>query len=94
MGSFDDEKEVRKQPVGLLKRVGSRFRLSPTKESVYPFTVFHGAAKITRRHTLYTKSMTERNKWKAALESAIEARKSLQDTRMVNLFALDFPTVS
>jgi hypothetical protein len=57
---------------------------------MFPFTVFHVAAKITRRYTLYTKSPTERNKWKFALESAIEARKSQQVTRMVIFFHLIF----
>jgi len=52
---------------------------------MYPFTIYHAAAKITRRYTLYTKSRTDRNKWNVALESAIETRKSQRDPRMVLL---------
>jgi RHO1 GDP-GTP exchange protein 1/2 len=50
-----------------------------------PFTIYHVAAKITRRHTIYTETKTERNKWKAELEKAIESRKSQQDVQMVPL---------
>ena len=55
---------------------------------MYPFTVYHIAAKITRRHTIYTRSKTERNKWNVALKSAIEARKFQLDKRMVLLLHL------
>jgi hypothetical protein len=79
LASFDDEPEIRKYHIGLLKRI----RLSPTKEPMYPFTIYHAAAKITRRYTLYTKKGTERNKWKVALEKAIEARKSQQAAGML-----------
>ncbi|KAF8501650.1 CNH domain-containing protein [Russula emetica] len=83
LASFNDNPEMRKHPLSLLKRVGSCFRSSPTKEQMYPFTIYHVAAKITRRHTLYTKSGTERNRWNVALESAIRARKSQEDARML-----------
>lgn len=94
MASFDDEPEDRKYPIGLFKRIGNRFRKTteppahPKKEPNYPFTIYHVAAKITRRYTIYTKKGTERNKWKVALQSAIEARKSHQDLTMVLLLAL------
>jgi hypothetical protein len=52
---------------------------------MYPLTIYHVAAKITRRHTIYTKTKTERNKWNVALEKAIESRKSQQDAKMVPL---------
>jgi hypothetical protein len=55
---------------------------------MYPFTIYHAAAKITRRYTLYTKKGTERNKWKVALEKAIEARKSQQAAGMVPFLQL------
>lgn len=55
---------------------------------MYPFTVYHAAAKITRRYTIYTKKKTERNKWKVDLEKAIEARKSQQAPGMVRLLLL------
>jgi hypothetical protein len=85
LASFNDEPEVREQHLGLFKRVGSGFRSSPTKERMHPFTIYHAAAKMTRRYTLYTKSKTERNEWNVALEAAIEARKSQQDAEMVPL---------
>jgi len=50
---------------------------------MHPFTVYHAAAKITRRHTLYTQSPTERNRWRTALDNAIEARRSKQDVKML-----------
>jgi len=50
---------------------------------MYPFTIYHVAAKITRRHTIYTKTKTERNKWNVALEKAIESRKSQQDVQLL-----------
>lgn len=53
---------------------------------MYPFTICHVAAKITRRYTLYTKSGTERNKWVVALEDAIKARKSQEEARKVYTF--------
>lgn len=81
--SFDDEPEIRKHHLGLLKRVGSCFFSSPTKEQMYPFTIYHIAARITRRYTLYTKSGTERNRWYVTLESAINARKSQVYARML-----------
>ena len=52
---------------------------------MYPFTIYHVAAKITRRHTIYTATKTERNKWNVALEKAIESRKLQQDGQMVLL---------
>jgi hypothetical protein len=52
---------------------------------MFPFTIYHAAAKITRRHTIYTKTKTDRNKWNAELEKAIELRKSKQDGQMVPL---------
>jgi len=48
---------------------------------MHPFTVYHAAAKITRRHTLYTQSPTERNRWRTALDDAIAARKSKLDVK-------------
>ena len=93
MASFDDEPEVRKYSMGLFKRLGSRFRkpepsTHPKKQPMHPFTIYHVAAKITRRYTIYTKTGTERNKWNVDLKRAIDARKSHQDPRMVLLLAL------
>ncbi|KAH9960834.1 CNH domain-containing protein [Russula dissimulans] len=60
--------------------MGSRARPSPTV-ILYPFTIYHSAAKITRRHTVYTYSATERNKWQSLLLSAIEVRRSQEDPK-------------
>lgn len=51
---------------------------------MYPFTIYHVAAKITRRHTIYAKTKTKRNEWNVALKKAIESRKSQQDGIMVS----------
>ncbi|KAI0001432.1 CNH domain-containing protein [Russula compacta] len=82
LASFNDESEVRKEARGFFKSVGSCFRSLPT-EDVYPFTVYHVAAKITRRHTIYTKTATERNRWHTALVNAIDKRKGEQDLKML-----------
>jgi hypothetical protein len=58
-------------------------------EPMYPFTIYHAAAKIIRRHTLYTLTATERNRWRTALDDAIEARKSKQK-KPVLLLQFDF----
>jgi len=82
LASFDDEPEVRKVPnEQSSKWLGSRAQPSPTVIS-YPFTIYHSAAKITRRHTVYTHSATERNRWKTSLDGAIEARKSQEDPKL------------
>ncbi|KAI0001433.1 hypothetical protein BJV74DRAFT_818572 [Russula compacta] len=72
-----DGSEVRKQKRGFFKSIGSCFRSLPT-EDVYPLTVFHAAAKITRRHTVYTKSAMERNRWHNELTKAVEVCQARQ----------------
>jgi hypothetical protein len=60
---------------------------------MYPFTIYHAAARIARRHTIYTKTKMDRDMWNVALEKAIELRKSQQDAKRVpHIF--DFLTVS
>jgi RHO1 GDP-GTP exchange protein 1/2 len=90
LASFNDEPEDRHLHIGFFKRIGScipyaHISTGPTKKQMNPFTIYHVAAKITRRHTIYTETKTERNKWKAELEKAIESRKSQQDVQMVPL---------
>ena len=60
---------------------------------MYPFTIYHAAAKITRRHTLYTPTATERNRWRTALDDVIEARKSKQE-KTVLLLLFNFLRIS
>ena len=85
LASFNDDPETRKHHIGFFKQIGSCVHISPgpKKEQVYPFTIYHVAAKITRRHTIYAKTKTERNKWNVALDKAIESRKWQQDVKMV-----------
>ena len=61
---------------------------------MHPFTIYHVAAKITRRYTIYTKTGTERNKWNVDLKRAIDGRKSHQDPRIVLLLALELFSVN
>jgi hypothetical protein len=94
LASFDDEpEEVRQaqQPrPGLFRGMLSCCSSLPP-EPMYPFTIYHAAAKITRRHTLYTLTATERNRWRTALDDAIEARKSKHE-KTVLLLRFDFST--
>lgn len=82
-----DGSEVRKQKRGFFKSIGSCFRSLPT-EDVYPLTVYHVAAKITRRHTIYTKSATERNRWYNELTKAVEVCQAKQPGIEVPFFSL------
>src|SRR6266850_4206584 len=84
LASFDDEPEVQKQDQSIFRRIGS-CTSSPTTKLVFPFTIYHVAAKITRRHTLYAESATERNRWKDALKEAVETRKAKQNDNLVLL---------
>ncbi|KAI9512116.1 CNH domain-containing protein [Russula earlei] len=83
----NDNAVDRKMDVGLFNRIGSCFR-SPT-EKVYPFTIYHSAARTTRQHTLYASSSTERNRWHSELVDVIKAQqirheKELYTSRMLD----------
>ena len=72
-----------------MKRLLCCCNSAPLPDPMYPFTIYHSAAKITRRHTLYTRSATDRNRWHNALESAVAERQSQQDGKVVFLFLCD-----
>jgi len=81
LASFDESPEVRKERADS----GGPISTSSTKQAMYPFTIYHAAAKITPPHTLYTQSASERSGWYAAFNLAIATRKSQQDRKMVSL---------
>jgi hypothetical protein len=91
LASFNDEPEIRQvqQPKPGFFRQTLSCCSSSAPEPLYPFTIYHAAAKITRRYTLYTQTATERNRWRSALDDAIEARKSKQE-KMVLLLQFEF----
>src|SRR5712672_4191341 len=75
--SFGDDPVVRKQDISLFNKIGSCCH-SPTPEMMYPITIYHAAAKITRRYTLYAPSPRDRNRWSSELGEVIEAQKARQ----------------
>lgn len=52
---------------------------------MYPFTVYHASAKMTRRYTLYASTDAVRQKWNAALVDAMGVRKVRQEANMVGI---------
>ena len=50
---------------------------------MFPFTVYHAAAKMTRRYTLYASSEAERHKWEDALKHALQMRSIRQEGNKV-----------
>ncbi|EKM58279.1 uncharacterized protein PHACADRAFT_140069, partial [Phanerochaete carnosa HHB-10118-sp] len=49
---------------------------------MYPFTIYHASATLTRRYTLYATSESERELWRRAMVDAIGIRKARQDANM------------
>ncbi|CCM01400.1 uncharacterized protein FIBRA_03451 [Fibroporia radiculosa] len=79
LAAFDSAPEHRKEKTeegGFLDSF--RARLVP----VYPFTVYHASAKMTRRYTLYADSENLRKKWYDKLQDAIGVRKVQQEANM------------
>ncbi|KAI9512114.1 CNH domain-containing protein [Russula earlei] len=83
----NDDALDRKMDVGLFNRIGSCFR-SPT-EKVYPFTIYHSAARMTRQHTLYASSSTERNRWHRELVDVIKAQQIRHEKELYTSRVLD-----
>lgn len=50
---------------------------------MYPFTLYHATAKMSRRYTFYAKDEEERQVWNAALVDGIGVRKVRQEANMV-----------
>ncbi|KAI1797140.1 hypothetical protein LXA43DRAFT_982888 [Ganoderma leucocontextum] len=78
LGMFDEAPENRKEKaeegtLGLLDRVRPRYR------QMFPFTVYHAAATMTRRYTLYASSESERTKWYDMLTQALQLRAFRQE---------------
>ncbi|EJF64968.1 hypothetical protein DICSQDRAFT_159921 [Dichomitus squalens LYAD-421 SS1] len=78
LAAFDGPPENRKEKseegsLGLLDRVRPRYR------PMFPFTVYHAAAKMTRRYTLYASSEAERQKWEEVLTHTLRMRTIRQE---------------
>lgn len=86
--SFDEPPEVRKERADN----GSFISMSSTKQSMYPFTIYHANADIPRRYTLYTHTPTSRTNWYNALVDAIGVRKAIQDANKVLELPRQFST--
>ena len=86
LASFDGPPEVRKGRADN----GSFMNISSTKQTMYPFIIYHASSTIPRRYTLYTPTPTARTKWYNALVDAIGVRKARQDANKV--FALPHQT--
>ncbi|KAI9512115.1 hypothetical protein F5148DRAFT_1146414 [Russula earlei] len=91
LASFDSDPEIRKMSQDSGRR-GSRSS-SSSSVMLFPFTIYHAAAKITRRHTVYTHSATERNRWQTILDNAIEARRSQEAPIMLTRAFYTGPTI-
>ena len=79
---FDASPENRKEKaedggLGLLDRVRPRYR------QMWPFTIYHASAKMTRRYTLYAHSESARDQWFAAFNHGLELRRVRQEGNMV-----------
>ncbi|KAI0058174.1 hypothetical protein BV25DRAFT_1891692 [Artomyces pyxidatus] len=78
LASFSEPAETRKE-----RSDNSSFiTLSSTRQEMFPFTIYHAAAKTSRRYTLYTTSASMRKKWHDALVDAMGVRKVRQDANM------------
>lgn len=53
---------------------------------MYPFTIYHAGAKMTRRYTLYAPSEAMREEWHDALTLALTVRQIRQEGNMVRLY--------
>ncbi|GJE88623.1 RhoGEF/DH domain-containing protein [Phanerochaete sordida] len=49
---------------------------------MYPFTLFHASATLTRRYTLYASSESERERWRKAMVEGVALRTARQDANM------------
>lgn len=84
LSMFDEPPENRKEKaeegsLGLLDRVRPRYR------QMFPFTVYHAAATMTRGYTLYASSESERTKWQDMLTQAIQLREFRQEGNKVRI---------
>ena len=52
---------------------------------MFPFTIYHAAATMTRRYILYASSESERMKWQDMLTQALQLRKFRQEGNKVRI---------
>ncbi|KAH9949942.1 hypothetical protein B0H21DRAFT_725350 [Amylocystis lapponica] len=74
-GPLENRKEKGEEG-GIREMLRTRYR------SMYPFTVYHASAKMTRRYTLYAAKEDERSKWHDVLVDALGVRTVRQETNM------------
>ncbi|THV07437.1 hypothetical protein K435DRAFT_710318 [Dendrothele bispora CBS 962.96] len=79
LGSFKAPPETRKESQKGGSVLGA---LLHTTITVYPFTIYHAANKLTRRYTLYVSSEAVRTKWYNALVDALAVYKAKQEGNM------------
>ncbi|OCB84705.1 hypothetical protein A7U60_g8226 [Sanghuangporus baumii] len=76
LGQFDQPPETRKER----SEEGSLLdNLRSQQRPQYPFTIYHAAAKSSRRYTLYTNTEAGRRKWRDVLTEAIVLHQARQD---------------
>ncbi|KAI5122312.1 hypothetical protein M0805_002388 [Coniferiporia weirii] len=76
LGQFDQPAESRREKSeegGLLDSL--RYQTRPQ----YPFTIYHAAAKLTRRYTMCTNTEASRRKWQDALLNTIAIHQARRD---------------
>ncbi|EJD06594.1 uncharacterized protein FOMMEDRAFT_17102 [Fomitiporia mediterranea MF3/22] len=76
LGQFDQPSENRKdrsEEGGLLDSLRYQTRQQ------YPFTIYHAAAKASRRYTLYTNTEAARRKWRDVLTETMAIHQARQD---------------
>ncbi|TDL16579.1 hypothetical protein BD410DRAFT_822834 [Rickenella mellea] len=76
LGRFDEPSETRKERADDGRLLES---LRSQSKPMYPFTVYHAAAKSSRRYTLYANSESSRKKWHDSLHEAIGLRVARQE---------------
>ncbi|KAH9945453.1 uncharacterized protein BXZ73DRAFT_86925 [Epithele typhae] len=78
LGMFDGSPEHRKEVThgtGLFRKYEHR--------TVYPLTIYHASAKMTRRYTLYASSEGVRQQWHSEISHALNMRRIRQENNML-----------
>lgn len=87
LGQFDSPPENRKERADDGRLLESlRFHLRP----MYPFTVYHAAAKSARRYTFYSTSEAGRKKWHDVLVDALGVHRVRQEANQVGFQSPNF----
>lgn len=89
LGSFSDPPTTRSRRPDSTSIVGGSFLASiagsSNRQDIYPFTVWHAAARTTRRYTVYVGSEGARRRWRDALVDAVGVRKVRGESNMVSV---------